>query len=679
MSSKVKIKKPPDIIENNKKEEEKTNEQVYRTIKCPLKSVLKEYDTLQPIIENCVKDINEIIILAYQFIRLYLLDKFSNNKELPTINKQFILDVLKTVSSTETNKGKQKTENKIKNKEGKDDIKLFYDNVFYKLVNKKLSYSNKTFIIDKMADEMLRCIETNISTHFLKHLYKYINVKFKKPKSEEIKKEKDKTKRKELYKELNADIRNLKSDIIDRQILDSKEEYHQWIKDNINLMLPDKFTKSIPYDIKANPEKYIKYSIYINNEVEKLGSKPYAFVPQRNNIILKNIVLNTSGIADLIGSQLDKFFSYQKSKITLNCKKYQSHVWSKILKIEKRSIFNNNEFVFYNQIITDGFNCCLLFILKKYKDKKFGDKIPKYKENEDDEFIKLNDLTKEECNKYLNGNYKFISNDPGVTNPVNLIDEQNNFFQYSNCRRRVDTYTKRSKKIIENEKKKHKITEKETILSNFNSRTLNPEEYKKFIIQKTKTNNEVKKFYNNILFRKLNFRRYVYTLQSEAKLLDEIENKYLSEEDKKKGKKLLIFYGNWSVSTQMKGKMPTPGIGIKRLLNSRFEMLETDEFRTSKLYNKNFKELTNVKVRKGRHTKSLHQVLTLKEETEKCIRVNRDKNACMNILLLGKYYLEHQLRPKEFQREKQKVEIKKAIKLTEKVNKNTKNKKQITV
>ncbi len=146
------------------------------------------------------------------FQHINLLDKFSNNKEFPNINKQFILDVLKTVSYTETNKGKQKSENKIKNKEGKDDLKLFYGNVFYKLVNKKLSYSNKTFILDKMADEMLRCIETNISTHFLKHLYKYINVKFKKPKSEEIKKEKDKAKSKELYKELNIDIRNLKSE-----------------------------------------------------------------------------------------------------------------------------------------------------------------------------------------------------------------------------------------------------------------------------------------------------------------------------------------------------------------------------------------------------------------------------------------------------------------------------------
>lgn len=680
MSSKVKIKKPPDIIENNKKEENKINEQVYRTIKCPLKSVLKDYDKLLPIIENCVKDINEIIILTYQFIRLYLLDKYSNNKELPTINKQFILDVLKTVSSTETNKGKQKTENKIKNKEGKDDLKLFYNNVFYNLVNKKLSYSNKTFILDKMADEMLRCIETNISTHFLKHLYKYINVKFKKPKSEEIKKEKDKLKRKELYKELNNDIRNLKSDIIDRHILDSKEEYHQWIKDNINFLLPENFIKSIPYDIKTNPTKYIKYSMYINNEVEKIGVKPYAFVPQRNNIIMKNIVLNTSGISDLIGSQLDDFFSYPKSKITLNCKKYQSHVWSKILKIEKRSIFNNSEYVFYNQIITDGFNCCLLFILKKYKNKKFGDKIPKFKEDEDNEFIKLNELTKEECDKYLNGNYKFISQDPGINSPLSLIDEKNNFFQYSNCRRRVETYTKRTKQIIQNEKEKNGIIKKETILSQFNSRTLKSEEYKKFIVQKTKTNNEVKDFYNNILFRKLDFRRFIYTLQSESKLLNEIENKYLSKEDKKNGKKILIFFGNWSKgSNNLKGKMSTPGIRMKRLIASKFEILETDEFKTSKLYNKTFTELTNVKVRKRKHTKKLHQVLTLKEETKKCIRVNRDKNACMNILYIGKYFLQNQSRPIEFQREKQKAETKKAIKLTTKVNKSTKNKNQIAV
>ncbi len=43
--------------------------------------------------------------------------------------------------------------------------------------------------------------------------------------------------------------------------------------------------------------------------------------------------------------------------------------------------------------------------------------------------------------------------------------------------------------------------------------------------------------------------------------------------------------------------MSTPEICIKRLIASRFIIFEADEFRTSKLYNKTFKELTNVKVR----------------------------------------------------------------------------------
>jgi len=82
-----------------------------------------------------------------------------------------------------------------------------------------------------------------------------------------------------------------------------------------------------------------------------------------------------------------------KSEIVLHCKKYQKHVWSKILKLEKRSIFNHKDYVFYNQLTTDGFSCSLLFILKKYKDKKYGDKIPK---NPDEENIikNINTLTK---------------------------------------------------------------------------------------------------------------------------------------------------------------------------------------------------------------------------------------------------------------------------------------------
>ena len=640
-------KKPPD-------KKETINENIYMIINCPLKTVLKQYDILQPIINNVCYDINDLTILTYQFIKLYFIHLYNNNKELPYIDKQFVLDVFKVIGFSNDNRGKQSN---IKNKEIKDDIKKYYDDVFIKLNNQKISYSNIT-----------TCIETNIKTHFFKHLFKYINCLFKIPKATEIKKETDKEKRKLMYRELNEEIRNLKNDIVNRKIETCKEEYHKWINDNINLILPENFTKSIPYDIKVNPIKYIKYSMYINDQIEKLKFKPYAFLPQRNNIIPKSILLNTSGITDLICSKYEKLFNYKKSELILNCKKHQSHIWSKILKLEKRNIFNKNKYVFYNQITTNGFSCSLLFILKKYKDKKFGDKLPKVKE-EDNEFIKIESLTKEECDKYLTDKYELVSLDPGRKRILSMINKDGKFYKYSACRRRYETYTKRSNYIINQEKQKNNIIEKETELSKLKSKTLNEEEYKKFIVGKTKLNNETKEFYRRILFRKINFRRYVKTKQSEHKLLNDIENKFLSKEEIKNGKQILILYGDWSRDSQMKGTMPVPNKGFKKKLLSKFPSVDVNEFNTSKLYNKTFKEMENVKVKKGKHTISLHEILTPKEKTEKCIVINRDKNACKNILYLGKFYLEHQTRPEEFCRK-----IKNVVK-----EKKPRTKKQIAV
>jgi hypothetical protein len=634
------------------------SEQVYRIIKCPLKCVLKRYDTLHPIIENAVMDMNEIVILSYQFIRLYLLDKFNNNKDLPIINKQFVLDVIKTISSPNTKRGQKTKQENIKNATGKSDMKQFYNEEFSKLVSlsetKKPSYSNKTYILAITANEMITCINTNISTHFVKHLFKYINCLFKEPKSSEIKKEINKEKRKELYKELNQEIRDLKSDLINNKIENSKEEYHRWIRENKGFLFPNKVNKSVAYDVKCNPEKYIKYSFYINQKIEELGKRPYQVIPQRNNIVPKSITLNSNGIIDLIDDKKQTIFQYNKSKLVLHAKKHQKHIWSKILKLEKKDIFKQKEYVFYNQIITDGFSCSLLFILKKYKDKVFGDKLPKL--NDEIEFTKIENLSKEKYNEYLTDKYKLVSLDPGKIRPITMIDENNKLFKYTACRRRFETYTKRSNYIILQEKKKNGIIQKETKLSNFKSRTTKVEEYKNFITNKTILNNEVKEFYQKPLFRKLAFRRFIRKKQSEVKLLNEIENTYLTKEEIKQCKKIVILHGDYSRTTQMKGCISTPNIGIKKLLLHRFDIVEINEFNTSKLYNKTLKEMENVSVKRKKHKKSLHEILTPKEETKCRIFVNRDTNACKNILLLGKCYLESQTRPEAFIRKVIKAE-----------------------
>jgi hypothetical protein len=161
----------------------------------------------------------------------------------------------------------------------------------------------------------------------------------------------------------------------------------------------------------------------------------------------------------LICSKYEKLFDYNKSELILNCKKYQKHIWSKILKLEKRSIFNDNKYVFYNQMSTDGFSCSLLFILKEYKDKEYGDVLPKLIE-EDNIIPKIESITKEKCDEYLTNKYKLVGLDPGKIRPLSIIDESNNFYKYSASRRRFETYTKRSNEIINNEKIKKTITDR---------------------------------------------------------------------------------------------------------------------------------------------------------------------------------------------------------------------------
>ena len=625
-------------------------EQPYKVIKVPLKSVLKKYNKIQPIIENTIKEINQLVLLTYQFLKLYLLDKFNNNLDFPNINKQFLLDIFKVIGYNETSRGKSTNIDKIKNKSIKDDLKNFYQNVFYKLVDIRPNITNKSHILEQTAKEILTCINNNISLNFIKYLCKYINELFKNPLLNEIKERyKDKKIRKEKYKELNLEIQQLKNDLLNGKIEESNIKYHQWIKDNKFLLFPKKIEKSIHYDIKVNPEKYIKYSFYINQKIEELNKRNYNVIPQRNNIIPKHITLNTSAIVDIINDKKKKIFLFGKSEMILNCKKYQKHTWKTLLKLEKKSIFKlNSNYVFYNQIKTDGFDCILLFINKKFKDKEFGDKLPDF----DNEIVfdKLEDFEKGKCKKYLEGNYKFIGVDPGKIRPFTMIDEKGKFFKYSAMRRRFETYTKKCNFIIQNEKKKYNIIEKETELSKFNSRTLDIEKYKNFIKNKNKLNNETKEFYNRILLRKLSFRIFAKTKQSEDKLLNEIENKYLTKEEIENKRKIVLFYGDYSRSTSMKGCYSTPNLGLKRLLSKRFEIFDINEYKTSKLYNKNYKELINVKIRKGKHQRLLHEVLTLKEDTEKRIFVNRDVNACKNILSIGLYFLKNRERPKEFTR-----------------------------
>jgi len=135
-------------------------------------------------------------------------------------------------------------------------------------------------------------------------------------------------------------------------------------------------------------------------------------------------------------------------------------------------------------------------------------------------------------------------------------------------------------------------------------------------------------------------------------MLNEISKKYGPSET------LLLGLGDFSVnstSQQMRGCMPTPHKSLLKILQKRFEVVVIDEHRTSKLYNKDTQvELKNFKVRRGHKMKSIHQLLT-PTRNQNGVILNRDRNACQNMLNILKEFLKHRTRPQAFCRQQRLV------------------------
>ena len=49
----------------------------YKTFKIPLKTILLNRETIQPVINNLVFEMNDLVIHTYQFIRLYVLHQYT--------------------------------------------------------------------------------------------------------------------------------------------------------------------------------------------------------------------------------------------------------------------------------------------------------------------------------------------------------------------------------------------------------------------------------------------------------------------------------------------------------------------------------------------------------------------------------------------------------------------------
>ena len=603
-------------VKKKKKEEFKefrNNEKsAYKTFKIPLKTILINRDTIQPVINHLVFEMNDLVIHTYQFIRLYVLDKYTKNQPVPTIDETFILYCIKTLG-TRDNRGK-----KGKDTELLETLEQFYKTEYQPLLNhEKTNLKNTTFLLPYLATQIHTSLHNNFQEHFIQHFLRFINKT-----TNQI------TEDKSILFQFKKKCLSLEeTDII----------FDDWKNIHLPNILPTEIKKSIHYDIKVRPFEYLKGMLYMNSILEKQESKLFQPLPLRNNIIPKHIILDTASIINLFCPEKDRDGNKtKKGELLSNVKDNQNEIWCNFLDM-KNKIFKNKYYQFHNQIQTDGISCCLLFIRKDLKDKKWGSRVPVLQEQD---FHTIEDLSKEQLDTLKDRN--IVGCDPGKHSLVYMMDKKGNKLEYTASQRKIESYGKRNQRILLQEKKKHKIIEKETRLSIQNSKSVNYDKFKMYLVEKDKLNKETTDFYKKEVWRKMKFRQYSYGKKSIDIFLNKIKEIF--------GENILIGYGNWSRSSQMKYTMPTLNKGLRKLIHKKYDTITINEFYTSQKCCECRKDLKHYKDKKG---EEIYRLFTCSNcvscENKNIVFRTRDKNSAINILNLTECWIHNQTRPVEFQ------------------------------
>jgi hypothetical protein len=586
----------------------------YNTIKTTLKSVLRNHTEVQPVITNLVFEMNDLMIHSYQFIRLYVLKCYNNRQPFPEINEKFILYCIKALGE-KTNSGRKEKDTSML-----ETLQEFYDTEYQPLLNhQKTPLKNKSNMLPYLATQLHTSLSNNTQERFIQHFLRFIN--------------KTTTK----ITEDKAILFKFK-----KQLLECNEEtdtmFDEWKTTHLLNILPTNIKNSVHYDVKVKPFDYLKGMLYMNNVLEKEDHKLFQPLPLRNNIIPKHIILDTACIVNLFSLE-----GKTKSELFKAIKENQHDVWNNILNLQHK-IFKSKLYQFHYQVQTDGISCSLLFIRKDLKDKKWGSKVPTLQEQD---FYNIEDLSTDQLDTLKERN--IVGCDPGKHSLVYMMDKQGNKLQYTASQRKIESYGKRNERILLQEKKRNNIIEKETHLSSKNSKSVDYEKFKAFLVEKDKLNKETTEFYKRDIWRKMKFRQYSYGKKSIDTFLNKIKETF--------GDNILIGYGNWSRSTQMKHMMPTMNKGLRKLIHRKYDTLTINEFYTSQKCCECYKDLKhhiNKKVKYRKHTrgKEIYRLFCcsncVSSKNKNGVFRTRDKNSAISIMKLTKEWIETQTRPSEF-------------------------------
>jgi hypothetical protein len=643
----------------------------YRTVKCSLKRIIKDDNDIASIHDVMMRT-HKLSIHASQFLRLWLLDKYHNQKDLPIITEDTIIMAYKSLRDKCRGPKPKGANLKLLN-----DFNNFYTSHYQKLgLENKIDGTNLPHILIDMATEMLTNIENNVKLHFVKYLNRFVNASFKMEHRQQIE-DTPKGYKIHVRKQLNLDLHAIKQDFLNNTLL-SSQRYHEWIETHRQFILP-KITHAFhDIEIQTNPQHYLPAMIYMCLELEKLGVKSFQFFPLRTDIVPKYIPLDTTTLIEL-------FYSDQNTYLH-NIERYKREVWREIFKLDN-NIFKQKDYQFDYRISTDCVGVSIQLIhtsfIENEKNKKANRKrkkndnkelyktmtqeekeahkqevvtIQKEKELDDKlayrethqgkpkikkvEFPYLEDLNKDQLDELREGNW--IVADPGKRCLLYMRNKDGKKFTYTNGKHMMRTKRLKYQKMNQHYRDREGISKIERKLSGYSSKTCQFDLFKEFIKHKNDINEQLFEQYSNERFRRYKWYGYINRKRAETDLVRDIKQKY--------GKDTIMIIGDWGAKGKVK-YISTPNLGLKRKLAEQLTVYNLDEFRTSCLHHETLEKCENLHLpdKKGVMQKK-HSILTYQMENQRLGCIDRDNNASRNMVNLVYHFLQFQTRPLFFQR-----------------------------
>ena len=601
--------------------------------------------------------LDQLTTRAYQLIRLYVLDKYTKGNPLPDITDHQFCQMALSIVSRSLRKGRPSKQPL------KGELEQFYQDEYKPLLsesnNLRIPSDKMSEVLAKVAIEMATMYSNNLSVHFLERLKRHYKNDIYRRYQKRLDDAKG-PKKKQLQYRIKRSIQRFMDAIWDRDPTDlslvETEIYNYYVES----LLPEEYEKgNIAYDLKSNPSRYLLYNLRLSQVFEREGVRQFQPLSLRQSAIPCHIPINMKALIYLMDFSHFYACGGNKSKLIKNALTLgiERDVWNHYFNMDDRCFKDSEYYTFYNRIDTDGVHCAITFILKTYRHMKFKPSMT----NEDT--FKILTVQKDSVLTSLKGRPQ-VGNDPGKYYLLQMADEQGKHLRYNRKQRAQESYQNQNQRVrnrLRQEPRSKKFTIKmkggpsyqhtlkttveglETSLSVFNSMSMSTTSFKEYLKEKNKVLEQVMVHYQNIVYRKLKMRGFIYEKKSIDRLLNNISTTF--------GENVVIGYGNWSFTQQTKYNPPVMNKGLRRKVEKRFTTYSIDEFNTSKRDYKCGKELEHHIIDGEKH----YRCLVCKEcqirEGHIGVRyVNRDINAALNICMCLRVWIENKTRPVHLRR-----------------------------